>query len=667
MSWWGPHLALASIGLSLVAVSFAILRTALRHDPITAYRVAVIAIAACLALPIAQWAVQGRSHRVTEGGSSWWEREVASIWSHAASRAPHVPVTPAAAKASHAANGRALQDAKRSIARPTDSWERWLDRLEARSTAALIGDHPDEGHISPESPPTAVPTENHPSSEHVPPPDRSWTAFFVGLLPGLYLIGIGFCLAWQWLRWRMTMALLAHSSPIRDCRVLALWQQIAADTPRLQRVRLVRSDRVRSAACWGWFRPSLILPDEFLRRPSLELLSWALRHEFIHLKRGDTRVVALQGLLSTLFWFHPAAWWLSRQTHRLRELSCDEHVVRHGGRKSYALALLQSAGNRAGLEAVVRDPRQEVWHRLKPAGPTLLHWSRSRCELRRRIEMLARCHEPRRFSRSLAVAATTALLVSWATQLSAAASLFPAQDAAAIPESASGQTAPPVVEIPKGIATTAPDPIAPDSRPQDVAKDQDPEILRLRATVSELQSSLKAAEQELAKARSLSNIEARLAALEARVIPAAAPDANAQLDLSILKILISHRLGLKAFTQLMDELEATKLLIPKDAIGPDGLDPNSLFFRGIGGAAAPPPLTPSLSPEVKKLIADLKDKDPAQRWQAVDALARHQNPAIVDMSWNSETVLFVSSLRPRHLRAKRARCEASDVERSGTM
>ena len=74
------------------------------------------------------------------------------------------------------------------------------------------------------------------------------------------------------------------------------------------------------------------------------VLEWALRHELVHLERGDPWAALFQSAVTALLWFHPAAWWLSAEIGRQRELSCDQQVVEGSGRRrSYALALLEFA------------------------------------------------------------------------------------------------------------------------------------------------------------------------------------------------------------------------------------------------------------------------------------------------------------------------------------
>src|SRR6185436_12071940 len=115
-----------------------------------------------------------------------------------------------------------------------------------------------------------------------------------------------------------------------------------------------------------------------------EALAWALRHELVHLERGDALMATLQSLVLALLWFHPAAWWLSAEIGRLRELSCDQVVVRGSGRRrSYALALLGYAAAHNGQFSAIDAVPHSAGVRC-----ALLHWSRSPSQSQRRIEML---------------------------------------------------------------------------------------------------------------------------------------------------------------------------------------------------------------------------------------------------------------------------------------
>ena len=93
----------------------------------------------------------------------------------------------------------------------------------------------------------------------------------------------------------------------------------------------------------GVMRPVVILPvgwrtwDAHTRRA-------VLAHELAHLRRGDTRVAAFARLVRCLFWFHPVAWWVSRQTSELAELACDDVALqRVGDPASYSRVLVEFA------------------------------------------------------------------------------------------------------------------------------------------------------------------------------------------------------------------------------------------------------------------------------------------------------------------------------------
>ena len=67
-----------------------------------------------------------------------------------------------------------------------------------------------------------------------------------------------------------------------------------------------------------------------------------LAHELAHVRRHDYLVNALQAIVETLLFYHPAVWWCSRQIRIEREHCCDDMVVEAcGDRVVYATALAQ--------------------------------------------------------------------------------------------------------------------------------------------------------------------------------------------------------------------------------------------------------------------------------------------------------------------------------------
>jgi beta-lactamase regulating signal transducer with metallopeptidase domain len=123
---------------------------------------------------------------------------------------------------------------------------------------------------------------------------------------------------------------------------------------RLDRaVELLQSALVQSPAVVGYFRPVILLPlcvVSGLPEAQLELI---LAHELAHIRRHDYLVNVFQTLVETLFFYHPAVWWLSAQVRNERENCCDDMAMAiAGSRADYGRALLAIAEMRAAPNAL---------------------------------------------------------------------------------------------------------------------------------------------------------------------------------------------------------------------------------------------------------------------------------------------------------------------------
>ena len=79
---------------------------------------------------------------------------------------------------------------------------------------------------------------------------------------------------------------------------------------------------------FGIFRPVLLLPEGILERLSAAQMRAIVAHEMCHVQRRDNLTFAVHQVVTALFWFHPAAWWMGARLIEERERACDEAVVR---------------------------------------------------------------------------------------------------------------------------------------------------------------------------------------------------------------------------------------------------------------------------------------------------------------------------------------------------
>lgn len=77
----------------------------------------------------------------------------------------------------------------------------------------------------------------------------------------------------------------------------------------------------------GVLRTLVLLPASALLALSPEQLEAVFAHELAHVRRADYFWNLVQTLAETLFFFHPAVWWLGRRLREQRELCCDDIAI----------------------------------------------------------------------------------------------------------------------------------------------------------------------------------------------------------------------------------------------------------------------------------------------------------------------------------------------------
>ena len=113
-------------------------------------------------------------------------------------------------------------------------------------------------------------------------------------------------------------------------------------------VRYAECNSLSVPAAIGVFRPLVLLPMRALTGLSPEQLDAVIAHELGHIKRFDVAVNFFQVVAESLFFFHPAVWWLNRRIRADREDCCDDMAIATcGGTVGYARALAMMENWRA--------------------------------------------------------------------------------------------------------------------------------------------------------------------------------------------------------------------------------------------------------------------------------------------------------------------------------
>lgn len=77
----------------------------------------------------------------------------------------------------------------------------------------------------------------------------------------------------------------------------------------------------------GVFRAVVYLPVSAVTQLTPAQLDAVLRHELEHIRRFDYLWNLVQTLVETLFFYHPAVWWLGQVLREQRELCCDDAAL----------------------------------------------------------------------------------------------------------------------------------------------------------------------------------------------------------------------------------------------------------------------------------------------------------------------------------------------------
>ncbi|MGA3127996.1 MAG: M56 family metallopeptidase [Candidatus Korobacteraceae bacterium] len=110
------------------------------------------------------------------------------------------------------------------------------------------------------------------------------------------------------------------------------------------RTKLCVSKQLTAPAAIGFFRPAIVFPAWLLPQLSAAEIQVILFHEHAHLRRWDQWSNLAQKIITALFFFHPAVWWIDNRLTLEREMACDDIVLAQtASPRNYASFLISFA------------------------------------------------------------------------------------------------------------------------------------------------------------------------------------------------------------------------------------------------------------------------------------------------------------------------------------
>src|SRR5260370_554010 len=188
-----------------------------------------------------------------------------------------------------------------------------------------------------------------------------------GILVRTGMLGLGF---WRSRRYRQTSTIVPGAFEDLQSRL-----GVNADF-------YVSSD-MQGPVTFGLFRPVIFMPENCMLNKSIAC------HELVHVRRRDWLLTVAEECILSVFWFHPAMWWLIAEVQLAREEAVDGEVVDLlNAREQYLESLLTLAAANAGLDLVPASPFLRKRHLKKRVASLLKEVSMSKLRLRSSIAVL---------------------------------------------------------------------------------------------------------------------------------------------------------------------------------------------------------------------------------------------------------------------------------------
>ena len=147
------------------------------------------------------------------------------------------------------------------------------------------------------------------------------------------VLGMIWCLGFAFMALRYSAAYIAaqHLRRVGLSTIPPMWESrfrtLVLNSGLNENVRLFVSNRVAGPLTVGFIKPLVLVPAGFLTGLPREQVEAILLHELAHIRRFDYLFNLVQTAIKTVFFFHPAIHYISKQIDIDREEACDDLAV----------------------------------------------------------------------------------------------------------------------------------------------------------------------------------------------------------------------------------------------------------------------------------------------------------------------------------------------------
>ncbi|QDT95886.1 M56 family metallopeptidase [Gimesia aquarii] len=156
-----------------------------------------------------------------------------------------------------------------------------------------------------------------------PKPKFPWST----LLMSVYLFGTTAFAALLIHRYRLVRRVVRAGEIQKDGFLWSELERIAKQLKMKSIPQLRISDQTDAPFAMGVFRPVVVLPRLIETQLQPDQLTIVIAHELAHIRRRDLLIGWFETLVSLVWWFHPAMWWLRKALRQTREDCCDDILL----------------------------------------------------------------------------------------------------------------------------------------------------------------------------------------------------------------------------------------------------------------------------------------------------------------------------------------------------